>query len=178
MLLLLLWIVVVYVMWLKGHMDLRQQGGKEEVPARYRAVIELATALNDGLQGIGEEPHSLTNRQLKVCIAKQLRGGTVAVGPPLLTTRYSFRKGVWRWIKGERWWLALAIASSLILATAGAASASVIPAFFAPFVAGVVLSLAVGRTNGSRVVISVGGLVLALVVAASLVPGMPRTPGY
>jgi hypothetical protein len=160
MLLLVLWMVVVYIMWLKGHLDLEQRSGGE-VPARFKAVLDLAAALHDELSSVGEKVDSLTtNRQLDLCITKRLSGGRVAVQTPFPATKYSFRKGAWSWIKREKWWFTWAVVSIIIL--------SVCPVS-APLAAGVFLALAIGRTRGSRVLISICGLILALVSTASLV---------
>jgi hypothetical protein len=158
-LLLLLWFIVVYTMWLKGHLDLKQRHG-DEAPATFQAVLNLAEALNHELNSVGEVPSALTNRQLNCCISKQLNGGRVALQTPSSpTSGYSFRKGLWSWIKREKRWFAFAAVSALIpLMT----PFLLVFAFFIPFALSVFLAIAIGSTTGSRVLISLPGLILSL----------------
>jgi hypothetical protein len=160
MLLVLLWTVVVYVMWLKGRLDLAQRHG-DEVPARFRAVLDLAKALNHELSRAGEVSDSLANRQLERRITERLDGGRVAVRVPSPTpaTGYSFRKGAWGWIKREKWWLVLLVAS--VSVPAGMAPLiGPLAVLWAPFPASLVLALAIGRTTESRVLMSLCGFTL------------------
>ncbi|KAK3292120.1 uncharacterized protein B0H64DRAFT_346694 [Chaetomium fimeti] len=168
-LLLLLWIAVMYTMWLKGHLDLKQRHGGE-VPAKFKAVLELAAALNHGLADIGEPPDGLTNRQLERYISKQLNGGRVAMEMPSSASGYSFRKGAWGWIKRikrEKWWVVLFMVAVFISAFPAVWLRPLIPfAFFAIFAASVILALAIGRTRASRVFICLAGLIISLCLVA------------
>jgi hypothetical protein len=158
-----LWIVVVYLMWLKGRLDLAQRHG-DEVPARFRAVLDLATALSRELLDAGEVSERLTNRQLEHRIKNRLDGGRVAVRVPSTAAGYSLRKSAWSWMKTEKWWCALAFVS--VSVPAMTPILSLLAALFAPFAASVLPALAVGRTMGSRVVMSLCGLTISLLLFA------------
>lgn len=168
--LLLLWYVAVYTMWLRGHLDLKRRQG-DEAPARYQAVLDLAEALNHELAGVDEAPKVLTNQQLDRCISKQLNGGRVVVQTrPPLGKEYKLLKGAWSWIKREKWCLALAVLASLVQAMAP----WVLPlALFAPFSLSVILALVIGRTRKSRELIGILGLILSLILMASVGPVLP-----
>lgn len=169
--LLLLWFAAVYTLWLKGQLDLKQRQG-DEAPARFAAVLDLAEALRHELSSVGEVPGALTNRQLRRCVSEQLGGGRVALQTPSSSQAggYSFRKGSWSWIKRERWWFAFAVVAGLMPLMA---MFLLVFAFFTPFALGVFLAIAVGSTTGSRVLISIAGLIISLVFMggfSSIVP--------
>jgi hypothetical protein len=147
---LLLWSVAVYVLWLRAHLDLKQQVD-HEVPDRYMAVLDLAAAIDQDLSGIGEKLADQTSRELRRRITKQLDGGRIEVATPT-PTRYRVRQHLWAWIKKEAWWLLLA-----------AFAVSIAPEFppLFTFTAGVLLAIAVGKTRGSRIVIVLASLVMA-----------------
>jgi hypothetical protein len=164
-LLLLLWFIVVYTMWLKGHLDLKQRHG-DEAPARFQAVLDLAEALNHELASIGEAPGRLTNRQLNGCISKRLDGGRVTVQTPFSrASGYSFRKGSWSWIKREKWWFTIAVVAGLM---------PLMTLFFwmflfcIPLTLSVFLAVGIGSTTGSRVLISIPGLSISLALVVGL----------
>ncbi|KAH6856924.1 hypothetical protein B0I37DRAFT_334595 [Chaetomium sp. MPI-CAGE-AT-0009] len=166
--LLLIWIVAMYTMWLKGHLDLEQRNG-DEAPARFKAVLDLATALNHELdsEDTGESSDGLTNRQLQRCISKRLNGGRVAVQTPFPASVYSFRKDTWSWIKKERWWFALLVVSVSLSAMTWLFIPLVL---FLLFAFSVILALAIGQTRGSRVLICLAGLIISLSLLAGVSP--------
>ncbi|KAH6631476.1 hypothetical protein F5144DRAFT_219916 [Chaetomium tenue] len=168
--LLFLWFVAVYTMWLRGYLELKRRQG-DEAPTRYQAVLDLAEALNHELDGVDEAPKVPTNRELERCISKQLNGGRVVVQTrPPLGKGYSFWKGAWSWIKREKWCFALAVLVSLVPAVAP----WVLPlAFFVPFSLSMILALIIGRSRESRELIGILGLILSLILMASVGPVLP-----
>ncbi|KAH7160999.1 hypothetical protein EDB81DRAFT_783720 [Dactylonectria macrodidyma] len=148
-LLMFFWTMAMWLMWLMAHKELEQRNGIE-IPGKYKAVLDLATALNQELSSIGEAPNSLTNKQLRHRIETQLDEGRVKTDTPFPIARYSFRTNLWGWIKKEKWWLVLLLICGPCVAGPTA-----------PIFIGVLAALAIGRTRKSRVLMIVCGLVIA-----------------
>ncbi|KAH7142700.1 hypothetical protein B0J13DRAFT_503038 [Dactylonectria estremocensis] len=144
------WTMVVWLMWLKAHKELKQWNGIE-VPGKYKAVLDLAAALNQELSSIGETPDALTNKQLRHRIKARLDEGRVKADIPFPIAKYSFRTNFWGWIKKEKWWLVLLlICGPMVVGPT------------APIFIGVLAALAFGRTRKSRVFMIMCGLVIAI----------------
>jgi hypothetical protein len=153
LILMLTWTIGVCVIWLRGHVGRKSRPG-DEVPTRYKAVLNLASSLCEAFSAIGEEPDALTNSQLKQHIAKSLDGGRVeAVNP--FPAKYKLRAAAWAWFKRDKWWILL-----LGISTGGG--------FLFPgalvFPSGVLLAIAIGKSNGSRAVMALGSGLMAIPV--------------
>ncbi|KAK0615261.1 hypothetical protein B0T17DRAFT_646969 [Bombardia bombarda] len=104
----LIWSVGIFIMWLKSHLQLPLKG-TPEVPRGWRALMELAESISRELRMNGIEPRSLTDRQLKRQIYKQLKGGSVSFDQEVLERPgFGFRHGLRLWLKEKRWWLIFA----------------------------------------------------------------------
>ncbi|KAI0111687.1 hypothetical protein F4814DRAFT_460837 [Daldinia grandis] len=91
----------IYILWLKAQFQLPLQG-EVETHRGWRAILVMAEKMDKELQEAGIDARSLTDQRLKVAIRKQLHGGSVSFDAPLTRSGYSFRHGMWQWIKRER----------------------------------------------------------------------------
>jgi hypothetical protein len=101
--LLFIWMIGIYIMWLKAHFTLMSMGNPD-VPRSFRAILDLATAIQEQLTSLGQDPFELDSGQLKVHVTKELRGGKVHKRTILETKTYSFCRGGWEFVKREKWW--------------------------------------------------------------------------
>ncbi|KAI0841154.1 hypothetical protein F5Y06DRAFT_308074 [Hypoxylon sp. FL0890] len=90
-----IWTIGTYIMWLKARFQLPLQG-QVEIPRGWRSVLILAENMNKQLLDAGIDALSLTDRQLKQEIKKQLHGGSVSFDSPLTKSGYSFRRAAQR----------------------------------------------------------------------------------
>jgi hypothetical protein len=145
MLLFILWMIGTWVMWLKAHKELKLRDGVQ-VPVRYRAVLDLAAALNSG-QGAPTFTNSLLEEHVK-----SLRGGAIAAENPRSSLRYSFRATILPWIKEHKWWvLVCAITTGPLLV---------------PVVSCTAVALLIGRTTAVRVLLLICGFSVVVIVVA------------
>jgi hypothetical protein len=145
------WTIAVYTIWLRAHLDLKLQGEKE-VPGRYKSVRILASAIDQGMPDISEKSDALTNRQLRHRVAKNLNGGRVEMTNPF-PVKYNFRTELWAWMKKIKWWLLLAAFGIAVGFTAWG---------MLPLTLGTIFAVTIGRTNGSRTIIALGGFVISM----------------
>ena len=110
-------------MWIYTHYTLALRNRHpEEISGEYRAVLELAAAMQTELDIEDTDPSVLREKQLKDRIDKEIRGGAVSYAYPDTTLKsYSIWKSlkVWFkslkvWFKINRWWF-LAILSTTIV---------------------------------------------------------------
>ena len=121
---LLLWMVGIYSMYLNSHVAMNQRGS-DEVVGEYKAVFELASAMQAQLycKPGKEQPFDttiLTEKQIRRII-KDLDGGSISLTSPLLLdsgSNFSSDKrppiGFRAWLRKEKWWLI-----AMVLAFAG-----------------------------------------------------------
>ncbi|KAI5925774.1 hypothetical protein F4810DRAFT_658176 [Camillea tinctor] len=110
--LLFIWTIGTYIMWLKARFQLPLEG-QPEVPRRWKSILVLAEAINQELVENSIHIQSMTDRQIEREIYKKLKGGTLSFDIPLRRSGYSFRRGLWRWLKREKWWCVAWFCSSL-----------------------------------------------------------------
>ncbi|KAI1494595.1 hypothetical protein F5X96DRAFT_616716 [Biscogniauxia mediterranea] len=91
-----------YIMWLEARFRLPFEG-QPEVPRRWKSILAPAEAINKELMESGVQIESMTDRQIGREIYKVIKGGVVSFGVPLPRSRYSFRRGLWEWLKREKW---------------------------------------------------------------------------
>ncbi|KAF2730980.1 hypothetical protein EJ04DRAFT_584472 [Polyplosphaeria fusca] len=104
--LMLIWSVGIYFMWLKAHKVLQQCGDKE-IAGKYKAVLELATAIQENLEPHrGDGPKTeMTEAELQQRIDKDLKGGHMAYQVPVLRGEpIKFRRLLWAWFVRDKWW--------------------------------------------------------------------------
>ncbi|KAJ4985482.1 hypothetical protein SVAN01_09047 [Stagonosporopsis vannaccii] len=109
-LLLLGWTIGIYVMWIYTHytMQLRQRLA-EEVSGEYRAVLELAAAMQSELDIDDTDVSFLREKQLEERIEKEIRGGAVAYAYPSSSSSsasslklHSIRSALKKWFRREK----------------------------------------------------------------------------
>ena len=153
-------------MLLKAHFHLRNN---VEVPSRYMAVLNLASAINQDLTSDGKTPETLADAQLRHRISKELNGGRIELRTQFpVIGRYSFRKGMRDWFRRGKWWFILAVVSTSIMPFLMPAITLAIGAF---------LALTVARTKRSQTFFGVWGLIIFLPASAvyfSLIFGKSR----
>ncbi|KAH6637844.1 hypothetical protein C7974DRAFT_450972 [Boeremia exigua] len=101
--LLLAWTVGIYIMWIYTHntMALRNRH-TEDVAGEYRAVLELAAAMQADLDIEDTDLSVLREKQLKERIDKEARGGAIAYAySSSLPNTHGIRKGLAVWFKIE-----------------------------------------------------------------------------
>jgi hypothetical protein len=160
---LLLWTIGIYIMYLRAHFTLRLQH-RTCVPGEIKAVFELSDAMKSGFQSIDQDPANLEEHQLRRRIRDALKGGQIAyhhnLPVPLDSPeRYSFRKGVVRWLKrrkswwkSERWWLVALVIVSTLFSTAWIYSSGFFLFMLGPIV-GIIFAMQIGSTLRSRLFI-------------------------
>ncbi|KAH6695389.1 hypothetical protein F5X68DRAFT_198362 [Plectosphaerella plurivora] len=157
-LLLLLWAIGVWILWLKAHKELQRRGGIE-ASSRYRAVLDLASALDQEVSKNGETARTLTNKQLTTHVKKRLRGGAFKVDTPAPTLQYRFWKSFWHWAWGHIWWILLFVCTSFMI-TLSAVSATM--------GASIAAALLIGKTTRTRILIFLAGVVVFGIVTVPL----------
>ncbi|KAK3374725.1 hypothetical protein B0H63DRAFT_480813 [Podospora didyma] len=101
---LLAWTLGTYTLWLKAHLTLATRVD-HDVPYRYKAALNLVSAMRGQLDASGETaaPGSWSSQQLTRYVDTHLRGGKITEESVLaLGGNFSFRKGLWTWIKQHR----------------------------------------------------------------------------
>lgn len=155
--LLFCWTVTVWLMWLGAYVKLKQRGEGTEVPGKYKAVMQLAFAIEEEVSGLGEAPEALTNNELRQRIVGKLNGGRVLVNDPLPGSGYGLIKYSWEWIKREKcWFLGLLCCLSFT---------PFIP-LLAPLLVGMLLRATVATTQKSGLLMVLCGM--ALVIPCSI----------
>jgi hypothetical protein len=114
--LLLFWLIGIFSMYLRSYATMRKRG-ITEVVGKYKAVFELAKAMQTQLNnhpGTEEtrDPTLLTEEKLERRIAKDLDGGSIAFECDLLIDSTTHEKGAWKFrslLKKNAWWLLVVI---------------------------------------------------------------------
>ncbi len=93
-------------MWIYTHHTLMMRNRlSDEVSGEYRAVLELAAAMQAELDIEDFDSTMLREKQLKERIDKELQGGAVAYAyPDSKPNVYSIREGLRTWFKNDKWW--------------------------------------------------------------------------
>ncbi|KUI64331.1 hypothetical protein VM1G_11137 [Cytospora mali] len=103
LILLTIWSFGVWIMWLDAHLKLTSRG-KYEVPHEFKATLYLTDSIRDDFIGVGEEPESLTNDEIRRQAREHLKGGRVEIQAPQSENDYSLRRWFWQWVKGNKLW--------------------------------------------------------------------------
>jgi hypothetical protein len=114
LLLVLLWSIGTYIMWLKAHLALRAHG-EPEIVGEYKAVIELAAAMNNEFGKHNENTEFLREQQIQGKIRHVMNGGTMWYDSPLQGKEFTFWDGFKRWVKKDKWWWPAYISSAAFL---------------------------------------------------------------
>lgn len=144
----------------------------EGISGEYRAVLELAAAMQTELDIEDTDPSVLREKQLKERIDKEIRGGAVSYAYPDSTLKsYSIRKSLKVWFKVNKWWF-LAILSTTIVCSTTWMFLTIYAVFFFWFWLwsvwfGQFWAFCIGTTVGSRLLIIlfwsfVGGIAISI----------------
>lgn len=101
---LLIWSIGTSIMWYKGHRRLPIVD-QPEVPNGWRAVVELARAMEAEFRAAGVDVTAVTDDHAKRVVRKKLRGGSVSFRQHQLSRgEGDLGPAAWAWLKRERWW--------------------------------------------------------------------------
>lgn len=161
-------------MWLKAHLCL-EDSGNYEVPESLKAVLVLADAVHVDFKDLDEDPGILTAKELKTRVDYELRGGTVEA-LSLSPGKYSFRKGLWRWIKTDKLWSGMFLFAGVYLAIFWYPGAPIVLYLFFWVFMGLFTSMFLGMMAGwgrtTRLAMSFGGSIIALGVTLRIYTGV------
>jgi len=180
--LLMIWTTGTFILWLKARLSMRHDTDWEVV-GEYKAIIELATAMNNDFGKHGDNPGTLRERQIRSKIKHDLNGGSIMYHSPLREINFRFRDGLKRWFKRNKWWLlAFFISAGCAIVAAAAVLADqeephnadqVNPiggtafSMFCIFLcSGVLTARMVGRTKRSRGLILASFTLIGVIVAS------------
>tara|TARA_R110002003_G_scaffold138_8_gene12708 strand:- start:11748 stop:12281 length:534 start_codon:yes stop_codon:yes gene_type:complete len=97
-------------MWLWAHITM-QRRGRDQVAGEHKAVLELANAMQTQTKGDEGNAAELTESELQHRIAED-RGGAISYEASLLSAGDGDRGWVVaQYLKREKWWLAVLVAS-------------------------------------------------------------------
>lgn len=170
LIILLVWTAGTYIMWLKARLAMRHHVDVEIV-GEYKAVINLASAMNNEFGKRGENPGVLRERQIRSKMKKELNGGTMMYHSPLREIKFKYSDGFKRWLTRDKWWI-LAFTISLICVAAPIASRRsggfLLGIFSFSVAAGILAARMIGRTKRSRILMLVIFFVLGLLTVIIL----------
>lgn len=166
----------MYMMWLKARFQLPLQG-QTEVPKGWKSILVLAEKMSKELHESGIDVDSLTDRQLKEEVRKQLQGGSVSFDTPLTTKGYSFRRGMKQWFKAKRRWCLTMLLTLILLWLVWGfalymefdiAAVTLLPCLFL----GSVFAIGVGSTIRSSLLMLLFWIVLGVITNLGVLYGM------
>ncbi|KAK0724608.1 hypothetical protein B0H67DRAFT_568303 [Lasiosphaeris hirsuta] len=161
LIILLLWTVGTCTMWLKAHLTLLRRADGE-VPNKYNASLVLAARMRSDLKiGITRQ---LTNQELDGVI-KEHTGGRIDMQEAIPVQDFDLRRGLWGWVKANKWWSALLVSLALVLVAGWIIGFYILWIPIMIFLSAICLTLAVGRTTKSRLFFAACGAVLAAIVS-------------
>jgi asparagine N-glycosylation enzyme membrane subunit Stt3 len=163
--LLLIWSVGTFIMWLRTSLIMHQRG-RSEVAGEYKAVLELAAAMQYQFGKVQEDPLDFTEQELSQRIKARLSGGTIAYEVPITRDKSSSRKP-FDWIRREKWWLAAAVVSCTLFSTGWMLNFTFF-LFMLFFFCGIVYAMIVGRRDKFRIFIAFCWCILGAVMAVSI----------
>ena len=106
-----MWIYTHYTMTLRNHVT-------ERISGEYRAVLELAAAMQTELEIEDIYPFVLREKQLKERIDKEIRGGAISYAYSDSTLKFhSIRKTFKAWFKREKWWFLVMLSTTVLFST-------------------------------------------------------------
>lgn len=162
---LLIWTIGTFTMWLRAHLTLRHRG-RTDIAGEYKAILELASAITETCEEVNLDPEKLTEQQLREQVKDKAKGGRIAYNSPLLEGKFPFMKNmralprrIWVWVKKEKWWVGADFLALLWFALADLLDFTFF--LFAMFAfLSISFAMAIGSTNGSRLMFAVGGFVV------------------
>ena len=100
---LLIWTIGILTIWIHAR-DVMRKRGQDTVAGAYKAVIDLAAAMQEELGTDGASLAVLTEKELQQRVANA-QGGSISYSLPILTQSDLRSQDAWKWLKRERWWL-------------------------------------------------------------------------
>jgi len=97
------WSVGTYILWLKAHLALRNHGEPESA-GDYKAIIELAAAMNNEFAKHDENVEFLRERQIQGKVKHIMNGGTMWYDSPAQEKEFNFWDEFKEWAKRDKWW--------------------------------------------------------------------------
>jgi len=173
---LFLWSIGTYIFWLRSHLTLRARE-IHEVPGQYKAIIELAYALQREFAETRKDPISLSESEITRKIRGDLKGGRIMYDQPMIQqSKYRLRTIFTRWLKREKWWLLplvilLSLTSSVPITTASTSGFFILSITSAASFS-ILVAMFMGMSTGSgRVLFVLGFMALVLIVFLGIVHG-------
>jgi hypothetical protein len=162
------WSIGTYILWLKAHLALRIHG-EPQIAGEYKAVIELAAAMNNEFSKHDENLEFLRERQIKGKIMHMINGGTIRYDSPSPDKSFSFWDGFKHWAKRDKWWWPGYVLSSLFFVLGAFISNSlwIMSGFM---LGGIFAARTVGQTGKSQCLIGLIFLILGIILAVLLAP--------
>jgi hypothetical protein len=144
-------------MWIQSHFTMKRQGRKS-VAGEYKAVLELADALNSQFMHAREmgtqEILTLSESKLRLRIKKDLHGGLMTYKTPLLTSddegRGDVQKRFRSVLKAEAWWIIALLISWSTTFMAFHLFRYMIALIFLGLLVTLVLTVCIGSSGKSR----------------------------
>jgi hypothetical protein len=101
---LLIWSIGMGVVWVRTDLTLRAREIRD-IPGKYKAIIELAEALQKEFDKEGMDPVDLKEEQITRKIRQDLKGGRIMHDQATTQqSRYRLRSILGRWFKMNKWW--------------------------------------------------------------------------
>lgn len=160
-LLLLLWSIGLAYMWMKARLIMRTRGCYD-VPRGFKGVLELAKAIRKELQE-QNDPDDLSYDQLAKEIHKRLKGGNIELENVDSSATHSIWQDFLAWCKDEKWW-AGAIVVMLGPCIGLALQANSFGWWLMVPILAVTIALVVGRSNRSRVILTLINFIVGTIV--------------
>jgi hypothetical protein len=183
-LLTLIWTVGTYAIWLQAQLTLNHLG-QDQVAGEYKAILEMAGAMQDQLIERTSDPTQLSEKEIRHHIHVERKGGSIPTRLIILKEKYFMRKGFVRWCRGtDKWWVLSLICLFVIILitiiygtndyTGSMGFGGVIFAFcLEPGIwFGSLFALCIGRRPGSSLLILLFltslGVILGIILAGAL----------
>ncbi|KAK3690449.1 hypothetical protein B0T22DRAFT_481627 [Podospora appendiculata] len=104
LLMLLVWTTGVFILWLRGHLELAQHG-EHEVPGKLKAALDLVLRVNEDFSSSEKPPSNISSRQLEEDTETRLNGGRIQLRALDQRERINVKRVVVEWARREKWWL-------------------------------------------------------------------------
>jgi hypothetical protein len=161
---LFIWTIGIYVFWTWAHFSLRVHE-IPEVPGEYKAIVELAAAMEREFDKGGQGTSSLSEHQIAQKIRRDLNGGRMTHdGSATPQYKHRFPVALKRWLWREKWWLLSFAILTAVWNGARLADMHQNLFFFTLCLTtsiGVLAAMSIGRKAGSRVLIVLFFVMLA-----------------
>ena len=176
---LILWTIGTTIMWFSGHRVLPLVD-EPEVPCGWRAVAEMARAMDRELVPEGIDITAMTDKQVKQEVRKRLQGGAVSFEHHTLSRGPSgLWRGLWAFVKEEKGWVAMfVVCLAIALAMAGVQDTDIATATtqalgfsFGSLAGCTVFVVWLGSTLGSRLLVFVVMNILIIVPIVNRLDG-------